>query len=408
MPRQGRKPTWPPTIRTDNRRNIDYIRVTLADGRHRYDLGPCGSEEARAAYLRLLAELESGGRPIARASGLTIAELATRYDHWKLTRETDVRELHRHELASRALLTLYGSEPAENFSGAKLEAFVRHLARVHPDWSRQYVNKVANEIRKLFRWALGGRLVSQDVVASLKVVTGLRRRDHEAPEAPRVRPVEEWVVEATWPWVVPVVRDMVRLQQYTGMRPGEVCVLRPCDLVRPWKTVEGVGMWLYRLDEHKTDWKGFLKEIPIGPRGQALLAPYLDRPAEVYCFSPKESVTRRFAEMRARRKGTVQPAQVSRAKPRRSRPLRDRYTTDKYAQAIGYAVAKANRKRQNQGLPPLPEWSPNQLRHLVSTQVETDFGREDARCVLGHANATTTAIYSEWVERAAKVIARIG
>jgi integrase len=53
-------------------------------------------------------------------------------------------------------------------------------------------------------------------------------------------------------------------------------------------------------------------------------------------------------------------------------------------------------------------WRPNQLRHTRATEIETQFGREDARCVLGHKNPSTTSIYAESVERAARVMAQVG
>ena len=47
-------------------------------------------------------------------------------------------------------------------------------------------------------------------------------------------------------------------------------------------------------------------------------------------------------------------------------------------------------------------------RHARATEIETLFGREDARCVLGHRTPSTTAIYAESVERAARVMAKVG
>jgi hypothetical protein len=37
-------------------------------------------------------------------------------------------------------------------------------------------------------------------------------------------------VEATLPFMPPMVHDMVTLQRLTGARPGEVCRVRPLDL----------------------------------------------------------------------------------------------------------------------------------------------------------------------------------
>ena len=54
----------------------------------------------------------------------------------------------------------------------------------------------------------------------------------EARETAPVLPVDDAVVDATLPHMPAVVADMVRLQRCTGMRPAEVCMIRPCDLDR--------------------------------------------------------------------------------------------------------------------------------------------------------------------------------
>ncbi len=53
-------------------------------------------------------------------------------------------------------------------------------------------------------------------------------------------PVEDSTVEATLPYLSAVVADMIRLQRLTGMRPGEVCAVRPCDVDRSEE------VWTYR------------------------------------------------------------------------------------------------------------------------------------------------------------------
>jgi integrase len=57
----------------------------------------------------------------------------------------------------------------------------------------------------------------------------------------------------------------------TGMRPGEVCHLRPCDVLR-LKPV-----WVYTPHTHKTEHKGKVRKIAIGPQAQAILERYVTR-----------------------------------------------------------------------------------------------------------------------------------
>ncbi len=99
----------------------------------------------------------------------------------------------------------------------------------------------------------------------------------------------------TLPHLSLVVANMVRLQQLTGMRPNEVCIVRPCDVDR------STEVWSYRPTSHKTEHHGRDRVIFIGPQGQAILRPYLLRAGEAHCFSPLESEGKRKAEMREKK-----------------------------------------------------------------------------------------------------------
>ena len=73
---------------------------------------------------------------------------------------------------------------------------------------------------------------------------------------------------------------MVRLQRLTGMRPEEVCMVRPVNLNRE------ANVWLYRPASHKTEHHGRDRVVPIGPKAQGVLLRYLARDAETHCFRP--------------------------------------------------------------------------------------------------------------------------
>ena len=85
---------------------------------------------------------------------------------------------------------------------------------------------------------------------------------------------------------------MIQLQDLTGMRPGEVMALRTGDLDRSGE------VWVYRPARHKTQDKGFARAIPIGPKAQAVLAPWLKADPTAYVFSPAEAVAIRNAKAR--------------------------------------------------------------------------------------------------------------
>jgi hypothetical protein len=172
--------------------------------------------------------------------------------------------------------------------------------------------------------------------------------------------------------------------------------LRPLDLDRSGE------VWQYRPASHKTEYRGRERIIFIGPKAQAVILPYLLREGTAYCFSPAESEAKRHDEMRARRKGKVQPSQRNRRKHHRIRAPKTQYTKDGYARAVRRAIDKANREITKQATEAgitdpqlLTHWHPNQLRHTRATEVRRQYGLEAAQVILGHAQADVTQIYAE-------------
>ena len=204
---------------------------------------------------------------------------------------------------------------------------------------------------------------------------------------------------------------MVRFQRFTGCRPAEVCLLRPCDV-----DTSG-GVWVYRPESHKTEHHGRERIICIGPKGQAVLRPYLLRDKSAYCFVPAESEKKRLA-LRHERRRTPLSCGNRPGSNRKRRPKRkpgNRYTTNTYRRAIQRAVESANRKRtkeaEKNGEKPdlLEKWGPNRLRHSAATEIRKHFGLEAAQVTLGHATADVSQIYAERdLTLAVEVMRKIG
>jgi integrase len=384
---------WPPPVYPHHPSGSERLRVWYDGRAHDYSLGAAGSPAAAAQYQRLVAEMEATGRlpakgPLCLTDGFNAyLEFARGY--------YGPGQYHRVYTALDQARQLYGHLPIADFGPLALKAV---LKRYEGKYARKYCNSLLGCVKRAVRWLVSEELCPAEVAQRLTSVAGLRRRHTEAAESEDVRPAEAAHVEATLPYLTWPVQGLVQLQLHTGCRPGEACVLMPEDLVRPWKVVAGVTMWLYVLGQHKTDWKGFPREVPLGPRAQAALLPYLDRGPGAYCFCPQEGRALWEAEKRRRRVSKVQPSQACRRKDSPKKVAGARYTTDSYRQAVERACRRA-------GVPP---WHPNQIRHLVATRIEAGHGREGARCVLGHANPTTTSIYAEWTETAAQVLAREG
>ncbi|MFM9966129.1 MAG: tyrosine-type recombinase/integrase [Planctomycetaceae bacterium] len=359
--------------------------------------GPYNSPASREKYEELVAEWFARNGDTSRIT-LTIDDLciqfmefAARYYRRKDGEPTGSTANFRHAL--RPLIRLFGKTRIREFGPLKLVAVRDEMVKA--GLCRTNINREIHRIKRVFRWGVESELVPAPIYQALAAVASLKMGRSDAVESERVEPVAEAVVNATLPHLPKVVAAMVKLQLLSGARPGEICLLRPCDV-----TMQTNGVWSYRPEHHKTEHHGKQRRIFIGPEGQAVLRPYLARDAEAYCFSPAESEAERNADRRANRKSPMTPSQAARqAKQKPQRAPSDRYAKDAYNRAIVRACRLA-------GVEP---WSPNQLRHTRATAIREKYGLEAASTVLGHSDPRVTEIYAERdFEMAARIMSEVG
>ena len=398
MPRKIRRPAYTLHKATGRAR----VRI---DGRDHYLTGEYGSDESREAYDDLIAEWLS--RQDTSRITLTIDDLAVLYmEHARSYYQKhgqETSEVARVRSALRHLVGTRGRTRARSFGPVALKQVRQSM--IDAGWCRKSVNDHVHRVRRMFRWAAENEYVPITVYQSLCAVAGLRKGRTEAPDREPVAPVDDAAVDATLPYLPGPVAAMVRLQRVCGARPGEVCAIRPCDV-----TIGIDGVWCYRPESHKTEHHGRERRIYIGPKGQEILRPFLDRDPEAHCFSPAESEAERNEQRRARRKSPMTPSPAARVrKQHRRRPAGERYTKDSYRRAVARAVKRANTKRREEGLPAIPHWHPNQLRHSGATDIREQFGIEAAQTVLGHSDPRVTEIYAERdFAKAADIMRQIG
>ncbi len=437
----GPKPAkQPPSYRHYKPKDLGVVRIR---GRDRY-LGKFGSPESWEKYYRLLAEdaAHGGVNPAtatnAATSGLTVKEVTLRYDDFatgyyvKNGKPTTEAGLIR--LSLKALNRIYGNTLASEFGPKALKTL--RQAHIDAGLARTEVNRRTGHIVRCFKWATEEELVPSSVYHGLSAVSTLRRGHSTVRESPPVLPVADDLVDAIEPHVSPQVWAMIQIQRRTGARPGEVCQMRTCDL-----DVTG-EVWLYRPESHKTQHKGKGRVIPIGPRAQAVLRPWLKTELQAYIFSPKESEQDRAVRCREARKTRVQPSQRHRKKKGRDRKLGDRWSVMAYYHAIVRAcdrvfphpevaafkekakgLKRAERRQLREELKSWKaqnakefkawrkehRWHPNQLRHNAATAIRREEGLDAARAVLGHSDAATTTIYAERdLNRAVAVAQKLG
>jgi integrase len=298
--------------------------VVTLNGRDHY-LGPYGTQASRAEYDRLIGEwLTAGRRPVSGPPLVTVVELAAAY--WSFAEGyyrkdgKATRTLERVKISLRLLKQRYALTPAAEFGPLALQSLQQ--AFVAEGKARPYNNHLIEQIRRVFKWGASQELVPASVFHGLATVSGLRKGRTEAREPAPILPVPSATVEATLSHLPEVVRDMVRFQQLTGCRPGEVCSLRPQDVDRTG------DVWEYRPASHKTEHHGRQRVVFIGPQAQEVLSPYLVRDAAANCFSPAESERKRLGEKHAKRKTPLSCGNRpgTNRRRRRKRPPGDHYT----------------------------------------------------------------------------------
>lgn len=388
--------------------------VTIA-GRDHY-LGKHGSPESVAEYDRLISGWLAGGRvastdpaaePGAVPATLTVSELAVVYLREAKTYYGGSGELVNVEHAMAPVVRLFGRVAADAFTPVMLhkvrEAMMagthmpprrdRKSGRVPGPLSIKTINARTHRIRRVFRWGVARSLVRPDVLLALNALEPLKPGRCQAKPSVPVRPVADAIVDATLPHLPPLVASMVRIQRLTGMRSGELVIMRTCDIDRSG------DVWVYTPSKHKTDYRGHDRQVYIGPVAQKELEPYLKRELTAFVFSPREAAEKRNIELRKNRKTRVQPSQRNRRKRSPKRVPGERYTSQSYGRAIYAACLKHE----------IPAWHPHQLRHSMATKLRRDFGVESSKTVLGHASLPATLIYAERDQKmAADVIRKIG
>jgi integrase len=398
MPRSSAQPAY----RHYKPKDLAVVRI---DGKDIY-LGKYDSPESWRKYYEFLAQRlagQSGGASVPRlASGTTSAPLSMKRlclaymefaEGYYRKRGKQTAEVDCIRYALRRLLKLFGDIDAAALGPLALkqvrEEFIRGGLR------RSTINNNVARIKRMYRWGVENELVPAPVYQALAAVPGLRKGRSAAKESVPVTAVPHTLVEAARPHMPTAIGVMVQLQWLTGCRPGEICMLRPMDVDRSG------DVWVYHPSQHKTEGHDLERRIFFGPKAQALLAPWLDRPPTAFCFSPAEEVLRQLRAKHARRKTPLhhgnRPGSNKKVQPKRK--ARDQYTSASYRRAVERACKKAK----------IEVWKPNQLRHARATELRRLHGLDAAQVVLGHSDAFVTQLYAERdFARAAEIMRQIG
>ena len=359
-------------------RELGYVTL---DGRERYFRGhwPRGQksppaeihrqyEEAMAAWYaaRAAGRVEVGTDPSVDELWLAYKAHAERKYH-KNGRPTS--ELACVVSACRVAARLYGELPARLFGVAELETVREEFVRA--GWNRKYVNEQTSRVKRMFREGARRKFFPASVWQDLTALGDLPPGQGPAESVP-VEEVPDDVIEATVPFLPPSLRPLVRAHRLIGCRADEICAMRARDLrtdADPDDVPEAERCWLFIPASSKTG-----ERYWVGPQARAVLAPLLGDP-DAWLFP-------------TRRRG------------------RGCWSTASYRRAVARAVLRANERRP--GLPPLPRWTPLQVRHRAAEEARGAHPRgiEATQARLRHKKVDVSQVYAHNLDLLGRDVAR--
>lgn len=230
---------------------------------------------------------------IVAAEGCTLAKALLAYAQFSHKNHHDSRTRWRVTVAVEAAVSSLPDLPINQFKARHLRAIREHLTAKDPPLARGYINALIRALKTAFAWLKERELIPAETLADVRSVRALEA-GQGGRETGAVHSVEDWVIDSTKAECPPVVRSMIEVQRETGMRPGELCSMRRCEIsTRPDEpidvpglnrrvrasTVGGSMIWLYAPGRHKNMHRGHIRVVAIGPEAQRWLAPILQRRA---------------------------------------------------------------------------------------------------------------------------------
>lgn len=267
--------------------------IVTIEGRDHY-LGLDGSPESHEKYQRLVAQwTERQTDSVCHVtsssidvSNLRVCELLVAYldfaKGYYVKNGCPTGEYRNMKDAIRPLLDLYETTPVREFGPAALRAVREKM--IASNLSRKVVNARINRIKRIFKWGVEHELVDSAVLQGLQSVSPLKEGRSKARETNRVMPVPQQHIDAVLARATTPVKAMISVQLLTGMRPGEVVLMRACDIDMSDR------VWEYRPASHKTEHLGKERIILIGVQAQAIIGSFLKPEVDAYLFSPKDVV----------------------------------------------------------------------------------------------------------------------
>lgn len=290
--------------------------------------------------------------------------------------------------------------PDELFAVQKALQDYQYIQGKNPKrYTRRGINDTTNWLRRIWKWGMGRSLVTAEQLQRLEEVKSLRIGTTEAPDNPKRNRVTEEEFQRVLKHVGSVVSDMLKLIWHTGMRPNEVCVMRPFDIMRDDK-----NCWLYipgrdesPVGKHKTMRFDRVRVIPLTKECQEILNRRIeDFDSKVFIFSPAVSV-QELIEKKSEQRKTPMSWGNKPGSNKKEHPMikpGEKYDHNTLRKACQRACKRAG----------VDTFTPYDLRRSLATRTRANLGKEAAKVLLGHTTTVTTDIYLlDEVQEAMKV-----
>lgn len=342
------------------RHSSGQARVTL-NGKPFY-VGLWGTLDAQKNYADLLAKWEANNRqPLTPTPTCVqtrkVRDLLDDYSTWldstrryqKEGKPTSQRRLAK--LALNEFAEHCGSVFATKLSDVLLRQH-RDKLEARPELARYTINKKIGHVRNALRWARDRGMLTRDQWLGIAEIRPLSRHECGGREGRKSkRAVSPEDVEKVAQKAGPLVARMLRVQAAVGMRPGEVCAMRWCDLSTEPVDVDGTPCTIYTVAHPKNEHHGKAPTTyALPPRVVELLG--TPTAPGAYVFPSPQKTGRGFFR-------------------------------GAYCNALARACVLAN----------VPHFSPHELRHSFLTRAAAKFGVVAASAAANHSSTQITAGY---------------
>lgn len=316
-----RKPVWPPRLL---KTKTGYYRAKCPQSGQYVSFGR-DPAEAQRRYADWLTGIDRPAPIHVTPAAVSVAAVCAR---WLAEADLSPKEATNYQLTVRHLIETHGTLAARLFDVPALKAHRKHLLeRMGP----RTANSRVGRIRTIWRWAEEEKLVPP---GSWKHLLALRPVKVPPRES---RSVSRADLDKVCALLRQEAADMLRLQWFTGMRPGEVRLMA-------WDRItDGV----YYPEQHKGKHRGHVRAVVLGPDAAAILERY------------------------AGRAGVLFLTRTGRA-----------YSDEAYSRVVLRAARRAGVKL-----------TPYSMRHSFKDRVTAEHGLDVARAALGQVSLGTTNQY---------------